>query len=268
MVFKTVGLVAAAYNLSMRLHILSDLHLGARRLPETFLLPDVEADALVLAGDIQRHIDGLAWAARVGRAAGKPVIYVPGNHEYYHADLPEMLASLRKEARRLGICLLSNDSVVIDGVRFLGSTLWSDFRLYPDLCPDAMRTAGSLMNDFKIIRNAGRAYSPEQSVQLHRIARGWLEEELSTPFAGPTVVVTHHAPHSGSVAERFKLDLLTPAFASDLSQLVERFEPELWIHGHMHDCFDYRVGKTRIVCNPMGYVTERNEFDPTLVIEV
>lgn len=262
------GFGAASYNLSMRLHILSDLHLGARRLPETFLLPDVEADALVLAGDIQRHTDGLAWAARVGRTAGKQLIYVPGNHEYYHADLPEMLVSLRREARRLGICLLSNDSVVINGVRFLGSTLWTDFRLYPDLCPDAMRAAGSLINDFKVIRNAGSAYTPERSVQLHGVARVWLEEELSTPFAGPTVVVTHHAPHSGSVAERFAFDLLTPAFASDLSQLVERFQPELWIHGYMHDCFDYRVRKTRIVCNPMGNVSERNKFDLGLVIEV
>jgi Icc-related predicted phosphoesterase len=252
----------------MRLHILSDLHLGARRLPETFMLPDVDADLLILAGDIQRHTDGLAWAARVGRTAGKQVIYVPGNHEYYHADLPEMLVSLRKEARRLGIYLLSNDSVVIDGVRFLGSTLWTDFHLYPSLGLGAMQAAGSLINDFKVIRNAGSDFTPEQSVQLHHVARAWLEEELSTTFAGPTVVVTHHAPHSGSVAERFESDLLTPAFASDLSQLIERYQPELWVHGHMHDCFDYRVGETRIVCNPVGYVNERNEFDLGLVIGV
>jgi Icc-related predicted phosphoesterase len=131
-----------------------------------------------------------------------------------------------------------------------------------------MQAAGNLINDFKVIRNAGSDFTPEQSVQLHSVARAWLEEELSKPFAGPTVVVTHHAPHSGSVAERFESDLLTPAFASDLSQLIERYQPELWVHGHMHDCFDYRVGETRIVCNPMGYVNERNEFDPGLVIEV
>jgi Icc-related predicted phosphoesterase len=252
----------------MRLQILSDLHLGGHRDPATFSPPDVEADVLLLAGDIQRGTAGLVWAARVGRAVGKQVVYVPGNHEHYQADMLEMLAQLRKEAQRLGIYLLDNDHAIIDGVRFLGSTLWTDFALYPELKAASMRAAGAMINDFRLISYDRIDFTPAKSVELHRFARAWLAEQLATSFAGPTVVVTHHAPHAGSVVERFRGDVLTPGFASDLGGLIEHCSPELWVHGHMHDCSDYRVGKTRIVCNPMGYAGEINTFDPGLVIDI
>jgi Icc-related predicted phosphoesterase len=80
-----------------------------------------------------------------------------------------------------------------------------------------------------------------------------LAKSLSQPFSGKTVVVTHHSPSSRSVAQRFAQDLLTPAFASNLEEMMGSHRVALWIHGHMHDPFDYEIFGTRVVCNPRGY---------------
>ena len=99
----------------------------------------------------------------------------------------------------------------------------------------------------------------------------WLKDQLQEPFPGKTVVVTHHLPSARSVADRYKTDLLSACFASELDHL---FGPmALWVHGHTHDCFDYDVGGTRVVCNPRGYThpdasPENPHFNPALVIEV
>ena len=109
----------------------------------------------------------------------------------------------------------------------------------------------------------------------HLADRDYIETVLSVPFDGPTVAVTHHAPHPGSIAARFADDALTPCFVSDLTSVIERHAPNLWIHGHTHDCFDYHVGETRIVCNPKGYGPSRpgrrlenGAFDVGRVVEV
>lgn len=259
----------------MRLHILSDLHLEFLRDPSEFSLPDVGADILVLAGDIHKHTRGIEWASEIRRQRGYEVIYVAGNHEYYHSHISGLPGQFRKVALAQGIHYLDNTAVTLNGVRFLGSTLWTDFQLNGpgELAHMSMRAAAEAMNDFWIIRAEGGAeFTPRDSVGLHRVARTWLESELATPHNGPKVVVTHHLPHPGSVAERFRGSPMSPAFASDLSALIEQYQPELWIHGHTHDRLDYKVGRTRVVCNPMGYPGERTgsglEFDPGLVIEI
>jgi Icc-related predicted phosphoesterase len=91
---------------------------------------------------------------------------------------------------------------------------------------------------------------------------------MATPFRGPTVVITHHAPHPNSVNSRFVGDPLNPAFVSDLGDLIARHQPDLWLHGHTHCSGDYRLGRTRVICNPAGYGRENPAFDPTLVVEV
>lgn len=258
----------------MRLQVLSDLHLEFLRVPEEFSLPKVDADVTILAGDIHTHTHGLTWAAEAILAQGRRVIYVPGNHEYYHDDLSDLPSQLRKAALQQGIHLLDNSAVVLDGVRFLGSTLWTDFALHgPETADQSMQAARQLMNDFRYIcATGGEDFTPEQSVALHCSARKWLEEQLTVPFEGPTVVITHHAPHPGSIHARFVGSDLSPAFASDLTAVIDRYRPVLWIHGHMHDAFDYTVGATRVVCNPKGYPGERQhgqlEFDPAYVLTV
>ena len=164
---------------------------------------------------------------------------------------------------------LENDSVVIDGVRFLGATLWTDYRIegHPEL---AMFHARERMNDYRLIakqRNPWQRFVPETAFRMHQQSRRFIDTALK---ADPikTVVVTHHLPHAKSIPSRFKGDLLNAAYASDLSDVIETGRPALWVHGHTHDSCDYQVGSTRIVCNPRGYEDENIAFDPALVVRM
>lgn len=247
----------------MRIRILSDLHhehFGGLR-----ALPQVDADIVVLAGDIHTHELGIEWA---GRTFGKtPVIYVPGNHEYYASHMGNLDTRLRDAARRTGVHLLQNEALEINGVRFLGSTLWADFALYGSPQDELAQTmAIRVMPDFSIIDTEYGTFTPTHCIALHRQAKTWLAQQLDTPFQGKTVVVTHHAPSEKSVAEKYKNNRLSPAFASRLDELVAQCD--LWIHGHTHNCFDYQIGRGRVVANPGGYPNENAEFNPGLIVEI
>lgn len=247
----------------MRLRILSDLH------HETFGgerdIAAASADVVVLAGDIHTHRRGLAWAARM--FPHTPVIYVAGNHEYYHAHLQKLEAQLRDDARRLGLHFLEKDALILDGVRFLGTTLWTDFDLYgPQGAQAAAHMAMQVMPDFRCIDTSEGDYTPALSVAQHTQSRHWLHTQLNEPFEGKTVVVTHHAPSERSVPPQFKGDTLSPAFASNLDGLAEH--ADLWIHGHTHTCFDYQIGACRVVANPGGYPNENAAFDAALILEI
>ena len=102
----------------------------------------------------------------------------------------------------------------------------------------------------------------------HGVSRQFITEELAKPFDGPTVVVTHHAPSWLSVPDKFRE--ASAAYASRLEDLILDHEPLLWIHGHTHTSFDYKIGKTRIVCNPRGYHGfELNpDFEVNLIVEI
>lgn len=274
----------------MKLLILSDLHLEFA----PFELPDgLDFDVAILAGDIHSPaVKAARWAGDVARFGGKPVVYVPGNHEFYDTRMDQALAETRAAALSLGVHLLDGDQVVIDGVRFLGATLWTDFELEIDTpggrrsdASVSMRMATNLMNDYALIRAAdefaepntwrardGRKLKAADTRRIHLRQRKLLTDMLSEPFEGPTVVVTHHAPHRGSLSERYAQDWVSAAFVSELPEGF--FDvPVLWVHGHMHQSFDYRVGSCRVVCNPRGYVnwsgrTENSNFDPGLVLHV
>ena len=247
----------------MKLHILNDLHIEF----EDFRPPVTDADVVVLAGDIGVGVEGLRWAE--ARFLDKLVIYVPGNHEFYHHDIV-LIDELKAEA--LGnIHVLNDDQVVIDGVRFLGSILWTDFALFGEADKFfAMQTARQQMTDFSIIQNHGHRFTPEDAIRLHTASRDWLVAMLAEPFAGKTVVITHHAPSSQSVHPRYARDLLTPAFASNLENLMDGDRAALWIHGHMHESFDYDVYDTRVVCNPRGYAPNalNPDFRSDWVVEI
>ncbi|MEO8986640.1 MAG: metallophosphoesterase [Rhodanobacter sp.] len=249
----------------MRLHVLSDLHLGVRPMPP----PEVAADVTILAGDIRRPASAaMAWAATLGR----PVLYVPGNHEFYGGSIPQVRLALDRSAREHGIQLLDQSTRVIGGVRFVGTTLWTDFALFGVARKDlAMAASAKVMRDFKVIHNAdGTVFTPADAGALFAAQYAWLASVLEAPFDGPTVVITHHAPTPRSVHPRFADSLVSAAFASDGTALMG--QAVLWIHGHTHDSFDYLVGGTRVVCNPRGYcpdgVVENPQFDPCLCLDV
>lgn len=259
----------------IRLAILSDLHLDVRRrLAEKSgedadrAIADISAasraaaegaDVVVLAGDIANGVRGIEWAGQT--FAGQPVVYVPGNHEFYNHDHAELVAAFRSTAEAAGIRFLDTDACTLDisgrSLRLLGCTAWTDYQLYGAEVAAATRTrAVELMYDHKRIRFGDGLFRPEDAAGLHDAAIGWLDAELARPHDGPTVVVTHHAPAPDSVAPRFQGDSLSPAFASDLTALMRRHAPPLWIHGHTHHNVDYRVGDTRVVSHQWGYPGE------------
>jgi len=244
----------------MRLHVLSDLHL---EFDPSFRPPSTGSDVLVLDGDIANGTAGLAAFA----GWETPVIYVPGNHEYYEYDLDAMRAALRTYAADVDIHLLDRAEWVHDGVRFLGATLWTDFNLYgPVGASAASEQSRRDVLDFQKIRFRDRLLIPEDTIEFFRTEVRWLESRLGEPFAGKTVVVTHHAPHPLSVHARWHGNPCNPAFVSDLTRLMGK--AALWIHGHTHDSFDYNVAGTRIVCNPKGYRNENRAFKPELTVKV
>ncbi len=244
----------------MKLHIVSDLHL---EFEPGWVLPTTDADVLVLAGDIHPGLKSLSAFAK----AGKPVLFVPGNHEFYGEQMEGLTAAMRLYAGACHVTLLDCDEVVIRGVRFLGATLWTDFALNGQEQVDAaLVEADRHMNDYVSIRYGEGWLTPDKTLQAHRAARAWLASRLAEPFAGPTVVITHHAPHPGSIQARYQGNALNPAFASNLGELMG--ESCLWIHGHTHASSDYVVKGTRVICNPKGYRDENPDFQPRLVIEI
>jgi DNA repair exonuclease SbcCD nuclease subunit len=276
----------------MKIAIMSDLHLEFDRneLDRTgsgdddarfdFYLrpPQPDADVLVLAGDISTGASGIDWASRNFRI---PTVMIAGNHEFYRGDeLHGLIAECRRKAKEMArrVIFLEQETwtyttSVGEAVRFIGAALWTDFGLYDD--PRiSMNDAARRINDFRLIsirdQTGCRRLIPEDTVRLHDAARTFIESELATPFDGKTVVVSHHAPSPRSIDRKYKGSLLNPAFASDLDDTIERYQPDLWLHGHMHDSFDYRIGRTRVICNPRGYFPfELNPgFDPALVIEI
>jgi predicted phosphodiesterase len=245
----------------MKLHVLSDLHLEFA----DFDIPPTGADAVILAGDIHVGDQGVRWALKA--LPDTPVIYVPGNHEYYDHNLPELSGQLKRETEGTRVHVLDNDSAVIGGVRFLGCTLWSDFHLYGNAALAGFRAQQSLA-DYRAIwfNPESRPLHPADTAALHDESRAWLAEQLAGTER-PTVVVTHHAPATPSIAERFRDEPLNPAFVSNLDAMVADSGAALWVHGHTHDAFDYRLGDTRVVCNPRGYPKENVAgFDPARTV--
>ena len=253
----------------MKLNILSDLHLGFGAMER----PENDADVIVLAGDVSRPLEAAVWALRFD----KPVIYVLGNHEFYGSSIDGAADQLKRLCEGTQVHVLDDREIIIGRVRFLGSTLWTDFELFGNagMKAAAMAQARQLLRDFSQIRAreaADAVFTPEDSVALFGRHSRWLDDSLSAPHAGPTVVVTHHAPSRQSIHPRFADSLLNACFVSDAERLLGADRAQLWIHGHTHDSFDYLAKGTRVVCNPRGYakggVIENPRFDPDLMVEV
>lgn len=261
----------------MRIWILSDLHL---EMQDAIDLPAPAADVCILAGDIDRPLTrSVEWAA-THIAPHMPALLVAGNHEFYGDGLHEGFARARERAGEVpGVHLLERDAVEIGGVRFLGATLWTDYALFAGAAPEpgrteaihqAMTAAWKQLNDHRLIRadHEDEPWMPKHALAEHRLARAFLEEALAGGPGNRTVVVTHHAPIPASIAPQYATDILSTAFASDLSDLIGRHQPALWVHGHVHNTVDTTVGATRIVCNPRGYRSENPAFNPALVVEM
>jgi predicted phosphodiesterase len=276
----------------LKLLLLSDLHLefSDLALPQT-----LDVDVAVLAGDIICPGSSLVgWVqASAALQRARAVVAVSGNHEYYDRVLQTEAAAMQSAAQHMqapAVHWLDCARVVIDGVRFLGCTLWTDFALHIDT-PEGpvsepergMAAAHRVMADYRTIgwldeepgsaTQLPRRLVPHDTLRMHREQRAWLERSLAEPFDGETVVVTHHGPQRGSLAPRFAGDWVSTGYLSELPSHF--FEvPSLWVHGHTHTSRDYRVGPCRVLCNPRGYqvrgaaLPENTAFDPALVVTV
>ncbi|WP_206951664.1 metallophosphoesterase [Trinickia acidisoli] len=261
----------------MKIRVLSDLHLECDE-PEA--IAHADADLVILAGDIHNHAEGIRWAAETF-SQDVPIIYVPGNHEYYDGEFGALEVAMRDAAASVDNIHYLNNETLVDPERrwrVLGTTLWTDFELFgtsEEAVAASIAAAAKVMLDFRgpiqvtwpssataagtvaaVVDENPRLFTPADTLALHRHAREWLARELAKPFAGKTIVVTHHAPHRASLADRFANDLASAGFISDLTDLVGP-PIALWVHGHTHTPFDYVANGTRVVCNPRGYVDRR-----------
>jgi Icc-related predicted phosphoesterase len=257
----------------MKIALGSDLHLefGDIEIPN-----DLGADVLILSGDIMVAHSLHDWPidrpSEGGRNQGQAVrfrgflkrvstdytsvVIVAGNHEFYHGRFPEAYDWLREEAARYpNVHFLQNSSVVIDGITFLGATLWTNMNKQD---PTTLHLIENMMNDFRLVKRGAqhnyRRFSPQDAVQEHLKTLAYFKEALAAP--GKYVVVTHHAPTALSIHPQYKDDtIMNGGYHSDLSEFIlDHPQIALWTHGHVHNPVTYNVGNTIVACNPRGYI--------------
>lgn len=256
------------------IQLASDLHVG-EYLAEGLEIPfriHPQTNLLILAGDIDIGLQGMDFA----RALDVPTLYVPGVLE--HAGLePEVAAPLMKlDSSRTKVRVLQNDAVVINGIRFLGTTLWPNFGApRPPGEPErvgievAMSGYGSLQDNGKPMTYAGLW-------ARHQAAAAWLSQRLAEPFNGPTVVISHHIPHPKSIPQQGAGDPFAAASQTRLTGLMKF--ADYWLHGSAHVACDYRIRDCRVICNPVGAPSDHrhpysvaqgsNRYDPELLIRI
>lgn len=223
----------------------------------------------MLAGDIGVGTSGIEWAVKERRRLQKPLIYVPGNHEYYQHDITQLDDRIRAIARAGDVYFLNENVVTVGGVRFLGATLWTDYCVVPgESTNNTMWHCRRNLADHKLISVAGDRFSPQHARRFNKDARAWIKKELGRGNPNrPHVVISHHAPSPQCQHPRYGMAPLSAAFVSDAEDLVERVD--LWLYGHTHACFDEEIRGTRVVSNQRGYRYEKTYgFDGRKVITV
>jgi Icc-related predicted phosphoesterase len=280
----------------MKIQLVSDLHL---EFEDVNIKNESGADVLILSGDILVADDlrnqpaNLAWGDFPDEGHGRAkramryrdffqrvsfqfphVIYVMGNHEHYHGKFDKSADIIRETIGYLNIHnihLLDRNIKEIDGVHFVGGTMWTDCNKGD---PMTLYHLEHCMTDFRVIRIAGenfRKFLPNRTVMEFTKTRDYFKTAIGNlPKDAKIVVVSHHAPSSLSIHEIYKNDtLMNGGYSSDLSEFIlDRPQIKLWTHGHMHNNFDYTIGDTRVVCNPKGYPGENDDFNSNLILEI
>lgn len=238
----------------MLIRILSDLHREFGPSP----IPYVDADLIILAGDIDTKLNGVPWIT--GLCGDTPAAIVCGNHEFYGAELPGIRQKLARAFQGTGIHVLEDEHFAIGGWHIYGCSLWTDLALHGDW-RDGEITADQVMNDYKKIRNSSKGYRRLQArdtrnIHLMSVAR--MEKFFGDHDPAKTIIVTHHAPSALSLAPDRRERSISCAYASHLDDFILKHQPALWVHGHIHHSNDYTIGRTRIISNPQGYPQEIN----------
>lgn len=277
----------------MRIQLFSDLHLERYPHFRPQILPGI--DVVVLAGDIGSYQEGSRledqdfglerFSTQNPDLAGKQVLFIPGNHEFDGLDYDETYARLRATCERLGITWLDREVITIGHVRFIGTTLWSDFEALAlretDLTKQLQqRNKAFRAANYYLAKNTtlkgGEPVLAEGWRALALDCQAWLRSALDTPFDGKTVVVTHFAPSLLSADPRYGVTPGTAGFCNSIDELFK--QADVWMHGHLHCMNDYVVEgrdgahswSCRVVANPLGYLSkgEQEGYRPELVIEM
>ena len=282
----------------MKIKLVSDLHL---EFSDINIKNDQNYDVLILGGDImiaEELYDHPAstfdpWTAGAVADLGRKqervqrfrdflkrcsfqfphVVYVAGNHEFYHGKWDRTLTVLSDECAKFpNVYFLEAGCKKIDDVTFIGGTLWTDMNKGD---PVTLHSVRDMMNDFRVIKKELEGYTnlkPADTVVRHRHMLGYIKQIVAEKHDEKFVVVGHHAPSKISTHENYKDQfLMNGAYSSDLSEFImDRPQIKLWTHGHTHHPFDYVIGETRIVCNPRGYEGYEPEsgWNPNIMIEV
>ena len=246
----------------MLVRIVSDIHLefsyGDMRLNER---PEDKDTILVLAGDVGLGSKPHTYLKFFEEKAHRfhKVIYILGNHEHYKGSFSTTFGRVKDNLEKFkNVVVLEKETLVIDKVAFICATMWTDMDKHSPFC---MIEAKNSMNDYHTVRHGTntepwkRKLLPEDTIADHLNAKHYIFTEIKKQKdkGNKVVVVTHHLPSYQSIPEEFKGDSLNGAYVSDLSEDIIRTKPEVWIHGHTHNSFDYMLADTRVVCNPRGY---------------
>jgi predicted phosphodiesterase len=283
----------------MRIQIVSDLHL---EFSDVEIENQHNADVLILSGDIMLASDlhnspapgpysgpgdmtrfnnkndrAYRYRAFLKRCSERftNVIYVAGNHEFYDGKWIQTLTTLSDECKVFGnVYFLERGAKTIDGVTFIGATLWTDLNKGDPLTLHAVR---DMMMDYKTVRKELDGYAslrPHDTVIRHRDTLDYFKSVMSEKGDEKFVVCTHHSPSFQSVHEEYRSEyLMNGAYHSSLEEFIlDRPQIKLWTHGHTHHPFDYKIGDTRVVCNPRGYendsYSEDTGWDSGLTVEI
>jgi Icc-related predicted phosphoesterase len=284
----------------MKIKLVSDLHL---EFSDINIQNDQNYDVLILGGDIMIAQDlhdhpemdygmysnvNLESLGRRQRKAQQyrdffkrcsfqfpHVIYIMGNHEFYHGKFYGAIDYMREECAKFpNIYMLEQDTKIIDDVVFVGGTLWTDMNKRDPL---TMHAIEGMMNDFRIVRNDKRNYAPMSALDVairHDKTLAYIKLIVEEHKDKKCVVVGHHSPSTQSIHPIYAHEtLMNGGYHSDLSELIlDHPQIVLWTHGHTHHPFDYKIGETRIVCNPRGYendgYSENTGWNPNIVIEI
>lgn len=275
----------------MKFQFFSDLHCDVAPIKPIVIGEDI--DAVVVAGDTSQGARNAFIALRRLVPEGIPIVMVMGNHEPYRRCIQSEIAEARTIAADYNVFFVENDIALLGTMRFIGATLWTNYRVFgAGNAPAAMEMARRSLNDHRVIswtKQPWTRFRPEEALLLHERSKAFIVDALTTPFSGSSVILTHHAPHFGSVAKGpYQSDILTAAYASDLTDVLMidaagastgTVDPtvkdtasgnwnRIWLHGHVHTSSDYVVGTTRILANPHGYGAENPSFNPQLIVEV
>lgn len=260
----------------MKVKIYSDLHLDINQIknPKDLFDEDEEIDLYIDAGDtgnLQTTIDFYShpfWK-------NKKVLFVAGNHLCYETKTPldEAILILKDKFNHANnVIFLQDDEAKINGYSFLGCTLWTDFKIFNNkfYC---MKESRRFMNDYKHIKYSQEVpLIPELTISMNNISVKFLKTKFSHNPQKKYFVITHHAPSLQSASLKYRYDLITSAFCSNHEDLISKYTNNipLWIHGHVHNTNDYQIQNTRIISNPLGYLTfdEITGFNPDLNLDI